>query len=275
MRNPFDQFVKRLVRKGFSPGGRVETEAEVTPDARRVDVWFVPDAGRAREVLRPLGLLGRMGLTSCTLEPFHATPSGEQVADCVAKHRFFCVELVRRKPRPPVPTQWIISSGRPTDALAGLNFRKSRLGAGIYDGPALLRTKLVVVSELPRTRDTLLVRLMGAGETLQRALADVRDLPREAPEYRLAVPILVRLRFEIHADPAKQTKIDREFLMNAKEIDRYLEQVEEKGAERRAHGRAQGEPCWRPTRPGSGRRRERWWPRSRPRRTMRRCGGGW
>jgi hypothetical protein len=58
VRNPFDQLVKRLVRKGFSPGGRVETEAEVTPDARRVDVWFVPHPGRAREVLRPLGLLG-------------------------------------------------------------------------------------------------------------------------------------------------------------------------------------------------------------------------
>jgi hypothetical protein len=230
--NRFDQFVKRLARKGFSPGGRVETEAEVTPDARRIDVWFVPFPGRAHKVLAPLGLFGRMGQASCTLEPHHSTPSGNQVADCFAKHRLFCCELARRKPSPPMPTQWIISSGRPSAALIGLNFRKSRLGPGIYDGPALMRTKLVVVNELPRTRDTLLVRLMGAGRTLQRAIANVRALPPDAPERRLALPILVRLRLEIPADPAKQTTIDREFLMTTQEIDKYLEQLHKEGLQK-------------------------------------------
>ena len=232
MHNRFDQFVKRLARKGFAPGGHVETEAEVTPDARRIDVWFVPNAGRARKVLAPLGLFGRMGRTSCTLEPHHSTPSGNQVADCFAKHRFFCCELARRKPRPPIPTQWVISSGRPSAALTGLNFRKSRWGPGIYDGPALMRTKLVVVSELPRTRDTLLVRLMGAGRTLRRAIADLWALPHDASERRLALPLLVRLRLEVPTDPAKQTTIDREFLMTTQEIDKYLEQLHEEGLQK-------------------------------------------
>ena len=83
MHNRFDQFVKQLAREGLSPAGRVETEPEVTPDARRIDVWFVPRTGRAaRATLAPLGLLGRIGGTSCTLEPYHSTPSGDQVADC-------------------------------------------------------------------------------------------------------------------------------------------------------------------------------------------------
>lgn len=237
MHNRFDQFIKRLAREAYSPGGHVETEAEVTPPARRIDIWFVPHAGRARKVLAPLGLFGRMGRTSCTLEPYHSTPTGDQVADCFAKHRFFCCDLARRKPRPPVPTQWIISSGRPSAALTGLNFRNSRQCKGIYDGPALMRTKVVVVSELPRTRDTLLVRLMGAGTTLRRAIADVRALPEDALERRLALPILVHLRLEIPADPAKQTTIDREFLMTTKEIDKYLEQIHEEG---RKEGRDEG-----------------------------------
>lgn len=233
MHNRFDQFIKRLVRKGLSPAGRVETEAEVTPDALRIDVWFVPYAGRAhRRVLVLLGLLGRMARTSCTLEPYHRTPSGEQVADCIAKHRFFCRELARHTPRPPAPMQWILCAGRPSGALAGFRFRRSRQSAGIHDGPALARTKIVVISELPRTRDTLLVRLMGAGLTLERAITDVRALPPDAPERRLALPILVRLRLGIPADPAKQTTIDREFLMTTKEIDKYLEDLEEKSRER-------------------------------------------
>lgn len=242
MHNRFDQLIKRLVREGLSAAGRVETEAEVTPDALRIDVWFVPYAGRApRKALTPLGLLGRIARTSCTLEPFHRTPSGELVADCVAKHRFFCRELARRTPRPEAPIQWILCSGRPSAALAGFRFRGSRRSPGIYDGPALTRTRIVVISELPRTRDTLLVRLMGAGQTLTRAIGEVWALPADAPERRLALPILVRLRLEIPADPAKQTTIDREFLMTTKEIDKYLEDLHQKGREEgRGEGRGEG-----------------------------------
>jgi hypothetical protein len=238
--NRFDQLVKRLVRMGLSPAGHVETEAEVTPDALRIDVWFVPSARRAPRVLAPLGLLGRMARTSCTLESYHCTPSGDQVADCIMKHRLFCRDLARRTPRPPLPMQWILSSGDPKAALAGFRFRPSR-SRGIHDGPPLTWTKIVVISALPRTRDTLLVRLMGAGQTLQRAIADVRALPRDAPERRLALPILVRLRLEIPADQAKQTTTDREFLMITKEIDTYIEDLEEKMLQKgRREGRDEG-----------------------------------
>ena len=237
MNNRFDQLIKRLVRECLSPGGRVETEAEVTPDALRIDVWFVPHAGRAPRVLAPLGLLGRMARSSCTLEPYHRTPSGDQAADCIAKHRFFWRGLARRKPRPPMPMQWIVCSGRPSAALAGLGFRRSRWGRGIYDGPVLTRTRIVVVSELPTTRDTLLVRLMGARTTLSRAIVDVQALPDEAPERRLALPILIQLRLEITSEPAKQTTIDREFLMNTREVNEYLAALEERG---RSRGREEG-----------------------------------
>jgi hypothetical protein len=202
--------------------GDVLAHQNLLLDALRIDVWFVPYADRAhRKVLAPLGLLGRMARTSCTLEPHHRTPSGIQVADCIAKHRFFCRELARRTPPSPLPMQWILSSGRPSGALAGFRFLRSRQSAGIHDGPALAWTKIVVISELPRTRDTLLVRLMGAGETLHRAIADAWALPPDAPERRLALPILVRLRLEIPADPAKQTTTDRELLM-ASRIRRFL-----------------------------------------------------
>lgn len=229
MHNRFDQLVKRLAREGLSPAGHVETDAEVSPDALRIDVVFLPDAVRARRALAPLGLLGRMGRRSCTLESFHRTPPGDHVGDCLVKHWLFCRELRRRKPRPSMPTQWIIASGRPSDALAGLCFRRSRWGAGIYDGPPLMRTRLVVVSGLPRTRDTLLVRLMGAGRTLKRAIADLRALPHNAPERLLALPILVRLRLEIPADPAKQTKSDREFLMTTQDVEKYLKKLHQDG----------------------------------------------
>lgn len=241
MNNRFDQFAKQLVRDGLSPSGQVVTDAEVAPDAQRIDVWFVPRAGRPLKGLAWLGLLGRIARPSCTLEAFHRTPSGEVAADCVAKHRFFWRELARRTPRPPMPMQWIVSSGRPSTALAGLGFRRSRWGRGIYDGPVLTRTRIIVVSELPRTRSTLLVRLMGAGATLRRAIADLQALPAEVPERRLAFPILVDLRINIPADPAKQTKSEQEFLMATRDVNEFLEEVERKGHEKgREEGRGVG-----------------------------------
>jgi hypothetical protein len=76
----------------------------------------------------------------------------------------------------------------------------------------------VVVSELPVTRDTLLVRLLGAGAVLKQAIAELEALPEDAPERRLALPILLRLRFSLPGDPAKQTSDDQEFLMNTQDI---------------------------------------------------------
>jgi hypothetical protein len=65
---------------------------------------------------------------------------------------------------------------------------------GIYEGPPLLWTRLVVVNELPVARDTLLVRLLGAGSVLKQAIAELKALQAEAPERALALPILLRLR---------------------------------------------------------------------------------
>src|SRR6185369_4078666 len=89
---------------------------------------------------------------------------------------------------------------------------------GIYEGPPLLWTRLVVVNELPVARDTLLVRLLGAGSVLKQAIAELEALQAEAPERTLALPILLRLRLTVPSDPAKQTTDDQEFLMDTQDI---------------------------------------------------------
>jgi hypothetical protein len=89
---------------------------------------------------------------------------------------------------------------------------------GIYEGPPLLWTRLVVVNELPVTRDALLVRLLGAGAVLKRAIAELKELQAESPERMLALPILLRLRLTVPSDPAKQTTDDQEFLMDTQDI---------------------------------------------------------
>jgi len=89
---------------------------------------------------------------------------------------------------------------------------------GIYEGPPLLWTRLVVVSELPVTPDTLLLRLLGAGQVLKQAIAELQALRTEDPARSLALPLLVRLRLEIPTDPAQRTDDDQEFLMQTQDI---------------------------------------------------------
>ncbi|HEX8108801.1 MAG TPA: DUF4351 domain-containing protein [Kofleriaceae bacterium] len=217
-RTRFDQAGKQLVRDALEGHCSVETDAEVPADTRRIDLWVTP-----REASAPLpdhlGLLGRITSGSVTLEFFHNTPSGEELRVCLIKHGEFRHFLSRRKTLPPLPIQWVISSGRPDAGIDGLGFRPITGGPrGIYESPPLHYTRLVVVNELHVARDTLLVRLLGAGSVLKQAIDELQALPAEAPERRLALPVLLRLRLTVPIDPAQQTSDDQEFLMNTQDI---------------------------------------------------------
>jgi hypothetical protein len=218
MRTRFDQFGKQMVRTAVEGCGSVETDAEVPAETRRIDLWFTPDETGA-SVPDYLGWLGRMIGSPSTLEFFHKAPNGDELTTCLIKHGEFRHFLSRRKEPPPIPTQWVISSGRPDGAIEGLGFRQvTSWPAGIYESPPLLWTRLVVVNELPVARFTLLLRLLGAGSVLRQAVAELQVLPADAPERMLALPILVRLRLAVPSDPATQTSDDKEFLMSTHDI---------------------------------------------------------
>ncbi|HEX8113772.1 MAG TPA: hypothetical protein VF516_38835 [Kofleriaceae bacterium] len=218
MRTRYDQFCKQMIRTELETCGPIETDAEVPADTRRIDLWFVRDPTRG-PMPDHLGLLGRIASSSSTFEFFHNTPSGEDLADCLIKHGQFRHFLSLRGVPPPVPIQWVISSGRPDGGIDGLWLRPIHgWPPGFYEGPPLLWTRLVVVNELPVARDTLLLRLLGAGAVLRQAIAELKELRAEAPERTLALPILLRLRLTVPSDPAKQTTDDQEFLMDTQDI---------------------------------------------------------
>ncbi len=219
MRSRFDQFAKQMLREVLAPDGAVETDAEVSAqDAQRVDVWFVPDPEK-RAIDRPASLLARLTEKACLLEPFHTTPGPDDLIECARKHLTFRHVLAVRDPGRAAPRMWVVSSGRPRSGLPALGFRPLRgWPRGIHGAPPAFRLGLVVVSDLPRTRDTLLFRLMGAGKVLKRAVAELRGLPAGAPERVVALPILLRLRVDVPAEPEQRTRDDEEFLMSTQDV---------------------------------------------------------
>jgi hypothetical protein len=95
-----------------------------------------------------LSVLGRIADGPSTLEFFHNTPSGDELAACLIKHGEFRHFLSLRRMPPSVPTQWVISSGRPDSGIDGLWLRPI---AGCPERtlalPILLRLRLTVPSD--------------------------------------------------------------------------------------------------------------------------------
>ena len=220
-RTPFDQFAKALVIARESPFGDIVSEQEIDGDALYADLAITPD--RARLPRRPRDALDRMARIASLWEFYHQAPSFEGLLGCVHKllgwqHARATKARAAGLRAPPRAVLWVVSAGLPRAVLRLERFTRMKgWPRGFYAGPLAGCVRLVVVSELPRTRATLLLRLMGAGRTLRDAIDDLSALPREAPERILALPHLERLRI---APPATE-----ESLVNRKQFLKATEQL--------------------------------------------------
>lgn len=93
------------------------------------------------------------------------------------------------------------------------------------------RIGVVVASELPRERSTLLLRLMAGGRLLLPAMDELKALPGDAPERAVAVPVLLRLEHAIETEP-ERTPEEEAFVVSMQNI---MEELREEG---RREGRA-------------------------------------
>ena len=247
-RTPFDHFAKALVIGHESPFGRAESELELPGESQFADLAWTPDLKRLPR--HPRDALDRMARVASLWEFFHQTPSRETLLGCVQKllawfaRRSADARKQNRK-APPFPLLWAVSAGCPRRLLDGVAFERLRgWPSGFYADRVYGRVRIVVVSQLPRERRTLLLRLMGAGRTLREAIADLGALPHDAPERILALPHLVQLRigpaFTEHRpmNHKQFLKItddlvrEHEQMIEARGIQRGIERGIEQGIER-------------------------------------------
>jgi hypothetical protein len=249
MHNRSDQFSKNLLRDGLSLVSAAQTEVEVLAATQKIDVYCVPDPAREAERAR-MGLLGELSSAPSLFEPFHGTPSLRQVRRCLRKQLTWHHELERRaraaagsvvpdedaeapsQPTVDFPALVVISRGRPETVLDAYGFKPAQ--AGVYQAVPGLVLRVVVLAELPRTRATLLLRLLGSGRRFREALSDLATLPDGAWEKSVATPLLVHFRFASH-----EPTTDEEDDVSA-EIRAWFEEYERKlRAEERKEGRAE------------------------------------
>lgn len=256
MHNRADQFGKSLLRDALSAATAPETEVEVVAATQKIDVYAVPDPGRAAE-RRKMGLLGDLSAEPALFEPFRNTPSLARVRRCLSKQLAWHHELERRArasakaqpsgeraaaPRVAFPWLVIISPGRPATAIEGYGCKPIR--PGVAEAVAGLRMRVVVLAELPRTRETLLLRMLGSGRLLKEALVDLSALPVDAWENGVLAPLLIHFRLASRGKPGtKEDEVSAEIRVWFEDYQRKLrdEGRDEGRREGRREGRAEGE----------------------------------
>jgi hypothetical protein len=226
--NPFDTLAKKVGKKALDASGRTVVEHEIFRDAQHADIRHEPDPARARERAR-LGLLGRLAAVLCLIEVYGHAPRGDELRACLVKHfMHWEEEALQRRARnrkrkakglPPspivAPMLWIVAAAASARMLRKLRVEPAPgWPRGVYFfGEDVLRVGIVVASELPRERSTLLVRIMAAGPLLPDAIADLAALPANAHERTVVARIVVGLGNAIEKKPRRARK-EKEFLMD-------------------------------------------------------------
>jgi Domain of unknown function (DUF4351) len=241
-KNPFDSFSKQLLEEVLAPFGTVKISREVPGESQYVDVFFEPSS--PTEIAPPeLGLLGRIAQTPCLLEPFRNQPTSAEIRSCLLKlyqvHGDY-QRKARRESKPipesDLPHLWILASSASEMLLEGFGFFSSvDWGAGVYFLNPSLRTAIVAINQIPVTEETLLLRILGKGQTQKQAVDEVIAI--DASEPKRAAILRLLASWKISIEITGQAEAEEELMMVLTQA--YLEweqQTEQRG---RTEGRTE------------------------------------
>ncbi len=207
---PHDQFAKEYLQELLSPLGEVETSKDVTAEVREIDVWFQPTSFE-EEYVQSLGLLGKMATTPAIIEPFRNPVTADGIFSCVVKLLNSKAEqgrLANREDRRleerQLPMLWILTPTASELLLNSLGFRAPEAsegwGKGVYFLLEAWRVGLIAIHQLPKTPETMWLRMLGRGRVQQGAIAELTAFPIDASVRDNALQLLYNLQANLQAN---------------------------------------------------------------------------
>ena len=231
-RFPYDQFAKDYLEELLQPLGKIETSKAVPAEIREIDVYFAPSPQSSTDAIQ-LGLLGRIANTSALIEPFRGAVKISEIRSCMNKLFYIIADVERQNKRDNTSTReenlpllWILSPTVSTAILDGFkaSLDEENWGTGVHFLGEHLKTVIVAIHQLPRTPETLWLRLLGKGRVQQQAIEELKTLPQNNPLRDKAIDLLLSLKTQIEIKQVPNEE-DREVLMNLSPI--YLERLAE------------------------------------------------
>lgn len=238
-----DLIAKYLATAVLEARGATFPEKEIPMmDAQAADFYFVPRAGprRTGPIFRQFD---EMTAAACTLEFCSRIPSVREFCrGPLRKH----VELFqarwlegarKSKREPAIQVQWLLLPGLPARLIQELPCTPMPgwpLGT-CYRFSKALKVRLVVLPALARTRETLLLRLLGPLSVRQPALAELKLIPATDPEIQDLLSMLACVSYMIEKDSRIPQSKQEEFMnTNAvrQEFEKFKEGLIQQGLEK-------------------------------------------
>lgn len=223
MRTWLDHYTKSCLRDFLEATGEVELQQPVASvDPQWIDVWYEPKSEQWEERVR-LGWLGRLAEQPCMFEPYTDAPDEEEVKACLrkvfTKHHRRVLEAKKAGDVKITATKcWIIAPSVSASMIraCGLS-RNGSWPEGIYEMPSIVGLGWISLRHLPRTADTLSLRLLaGRGRIFEEAMEDIDKLPEGAWEKNLSKQIFLARYEEVNNNATNEAEA-QEFIMTAKE----------------------------------------------------------
>jgi hypothetical protein len=237
------EFEQNVLRDALAAFGAVEAGSD---DGATTALWYAADPSRVAQSNRgdPV-LLQTIAAASCLVErcgdaaceaTFHAAAN--------RRYRWHRV-LEQRSGRPePLPLLWLLHAERPEALLKSFGFALVTDGAQKHYKTAASgwRIRLAVIADLPRVRDTILLRLLGSAPVRRQAARELVVLPPDAWEAQIALPWLARLIFEVPKQGAELPAEERDFIVETREwFEQLQKQLRDDGvAQGLSRGREEG-----------------------------------
>jgi hypothetical protein len=231
-RFPYDQFAKDYLKELLQPLGEIETSKKVPAEIREIDVYFSPSPQANSDTIE-LGLLRQLATQPALFEPFRNAVKVGEIRSCMNKLLYIIADIERQNKRDntriletELPRLWILSPTASTSILEGFkaSLDQTNYGAGVYFLGDYLRTAIIAIHQLPRTPETLWLRLLGKGQVQQQAIVELETLPQDNPLRSKAIDLLLSLKTTLEINQNTDEE-DRELLMNLSPI--YLEKLAE------------------------------------------------
>lgn len=178
------QLQQGILGAALGAAGMVPVTVHIEAYTELLDLYFEPNPGDAAAP----GLLGRMTSSPSILVLHHEPPDEHAIHDAMRR----ALNLLaaqgreakkRRRKMPEVANTWLISPAHEAVMWKELGLEpKATWPAGFYFTAPAFAMAAIAVGALERTRDTLLLRLLGTGDDLENALAEQAALPPDAIE---------------------------------------------------------------------------------------------
>ncbi|OAD18990.1 hypothetical protein THIOM_005398 [Candidatus Thiomargarita nelsonii] len=221
-RQRHDQFAKQYLAELLEPLGHVEKTFEVSGVPHFVDLCFTPSSAASGAAVETLGLLARLVSNACLLEPFRNQPNKGQVRDCILKLFSLHGELQRKAKREDnqyltdeeLPFLWILTPTASEAIVEGFGATEAQDWCpGIYFLAKNLKTAIVAIHQLPKTKETLWLRILGKGRTQQQAIDELLDFPDDNMIRQFVQELLAIWRITLKIQD-NLTEDEQELVMN-------------------------------------------------------------